>query len=128
MTFSVAAIGSSSEFQAMSGASASMPPVQKMTSLYNQIDTSGTGSITQDQFNQTGSVSTFVRCALLRARQLRPPLAQEIDHTKTIEASNQIQAHRNRICTIAFVNARLLLTVQFCPFDKARRLPSAERC
>jgi Ca2+-binding EF-hand superfamily protein len=29
-----------------------MPPQQKMTSLYNQIDTSGSGSISQSQFNQ----------------------------------------------------------------------------
>lgn len=49
---SVAAIGGSGDTQAMSGASAGMPPQQKMTSLYNQIDTGGSGSITQQQFNQ----------------------------------------------------------------------------
>lgn len=38
--------------QAMSGASATMPQRAKMTSLYNQIDSNGTGSITQSQFNQ----------------------------------------------------------------------------
>ena len=48
----VAAIGDSGATQAMSGASAGMPPQQKMTSLYNQIDSSGSGSITQQQFNQ----------------------------------------------------------------------------
>ena len=39
---------------AVSGASATarMPPQQKMTSLYNQIDTNGAGSITQAQFDQ----------------------------------------------------------------------------
>lgn len=36
----------------MSGASGGMPPQQKMTSLYNNIDTGGPGSITQQQFNQ----------------------------------------------------------------------------
>jgi hypothetical protein len=36
----------------MSGASAGMPPQQKMTSLYNNIDTGGAGSISQQQFNQ----------------------------------------------------------------------------
>jgi EF-hand domain pair len=52
MSISVAAIGDSGATQAMSGASAGMPPQQKMTSLYNQIDSSGSGSITQQQFNQ----------------------------------------------------------------------------
>jgi hypothetical protein len=52
MSMSIAAIGGSSGIQAMSGASAGMPPQQKMTSLYNQIDSSGSGSITQSQFNQ----------------------------------------------------------------------------
>lgn len=33
----------------MSGASASMPPQQKMTNLYQQIDTGGSGSITKSQ-------------------------------------------------------------------------------
>ena len=37
---------------AMSGASAGMPPQQKMTSLFDQIDTSGSGSISQAQFAQ----------------------------------------------------------------------------
>ena len=33
----------------MTGASTSGPPQQKMTSLYNNIDTAGAGSITKDQ-------------------------------------------------------------------------------
>ncbi len=49
---SVAATGGPGDSQAMSGASAGMPPQQKMTSLYNQIDSSGSGSITQQQFDQ----------------------------------------------------------------------------
>jgi Ca2+-binding EF-hand superfamily protein len=36
----------------MSGASARMPPTQKMATLFSQIDTSGTGLITQSQFTQ----------------------------------------------------------------------------
>jgi EF-hand domain pair len=52
MSMSVAVVGVSNGLQAMSGASAGMPPQQKMTSLYNQIDTTGTGSITQQQFTQ----------------------------------------------------------------------------
>src|SRR5579863_8799410 len=52
MSMSVAVVGVSNGLQAMSGASAGMPAQQKMTSLYNQIDTTGTGSITQQQFTQ----------------------------------------------------------------------------
>ena len=52
MSISVAAIGDSGAAHAMSGASAGMPPQQKMTSLYNQIDSSGSGSISQQQFSQ----------------------------------------------------------------------------
>jgi hypothetical protein len=36
----------------MSGASAGSPPQQKMTSLFDQIDSSGSGSISQAQFLQ----------------------------------------------------------------------------
>jgi hypothetical protein len=52
MSMSVAAVGGAGGLQAMSGASAGMPPQQKMTSLYNKIDASGSGSITQQQFTQ----------------------------------------------------------------------------
>lgn len=38
--------------QIMSGASTPMPPAQKMTNLFQQIDTGNTGSITQAQFDQ----------------------------------------------------------------------------
>ena len=37
---------------AMSGASTGMPPQQKMSSLFDKIDGSGSGSITQQQFDQ----------------------------------------------------------------------------
>lgn len=36
----------------MSGASASMPPQQKMTNLFDQIDQSQSGTITRSQFSQ----------------------------------------------------------------------------
>jgi len=52
MSTTVAAIGGTGGLQAMSGASAGMPPLQKMTSLYNKIDTTGADSISQQQFNQ----------------------------------------------------------------------------
>jgi hypothetical protein len=52
MSTTVSAIPLAGGLQAMSGASAGMPPQQKMTSLYNIIDASGSGSITQQQFNQ----------------------------------------------------------------------------
>jgi EF-hand domain pair len=37
---------------AVSGASSGGPPQQKMSNLFDSIDTSGSGSITQSQFNQ----------------------------------------------------------------------------
>lgn len=52
MSAIVSSIPAVSDLQAMSGASGGMPPQQKMTSLYNNIDTGGSGSITQQQFNQ----------------------------------------------------------------------------
>lgn len=38
--------------QAMSGASMRMPPQQKMSNLFQMIDTAGAGSITKSQFEQ----------------------------------------------------------------------------
>ncbi len=38
--------------QAMSGASMRMPPQQKMSNLFQQIDTAGTGNISKAQFAQ----------------------------------------------------------------------------
>jgi hypothetical protein len=52
MSTTVPGIAGTGSLHAMSGASAGMPPQQKMTSLYNNIDTSGSGSITQQQFDQ----------------------------------------------------------------------------
>ena len=52
MSMGVSGIGGSYAPQAMSGASARMPPTQKMATLFSQIDTSGTGLITQSQFTQ----------------------------------------------------------------------------
>ncbi len=52
MTISIAGIGGAGGVHAMSGASAGMPPQQKMSSLFDAIDSSGSGSITQPQFNQ----------------------------------------------------------------------------
>ena len=43
---------SSSGLHAVSGASYGAPPQQKMSSLFDSIDTSGSGSITQAQFEQ----------------------------------------------------------------------------
>jgi hypothetical protein len=39
--------------QAMSGASMRAPPAQKMSSVFSKIDTSGSGAITQSQFEQS---------------------------------------------------------------------------
>jgi Ca2+-binding EF-hand superfamily protein len=43
---------SGSPISAMSGASMRMPPQQKMSNLFNNIDTANSGSISQAQFNQ----------------------------------------------------------------------------
>jgi EF-hand domain pair len=48
----VSGVGAASGLHAMSGASSSGPPQQKMSDLFDSIDTAGTGSITQAQFNQ----------------------------------------------------------------------------
>ncbi len=52
MSSGISAVSSGMATNAVSGASWSKPPQQKMTNLYNAIDTTGTGSITQAQFNQ----------------------------------------------------------------------------
>ena len=48
----VSGIGGSWSPQAMTGASARMPPSQKMSSLFDKIDTSGSGSINKADFLQ----------------------------------------------------------------------------
>jgi Ca2+-binding EF-hand superfamily protein len=52
MSFAISGMGGAGTAGMVSGASPSMAPQQKMTSLYNKIDTGSTGSITQSQFNQ----------------------------------------------------------------------------
>lgn len=52
MTAAVVAAGGPPNLDIISGASGNMPPNQKMSSLFNSIDTSSTGSINQAQFNQ----------------------------------------------------------------------------
>src|ERR1700686_2846673 len=48
----IAGIAPSCGIHAVSGASSGAPPQQKMSNLFDSIDTSGSGSITQSQFNQ----------------------------------------------------------------------------
>lgn len=53
MNMSISAVGGgAAPHHAMSGASISMSPQVKMSGLYSNIDTNGTGSITKSQFNQ----------------------------------------------------------------------------
>jgi Ca2+-binding EF-hand superfamily protein len=52
MSMSISGSGGPAGPMAMSGASMRMPPQQKMTNLYQQIDTAGTGSITKSQLTQ----------------------------------------------------------------------------
>jgi hypothetical protein len=52
MSFSVSGVGGGYAPQVTSGASMRAPPAQKMSNLFNKIDTAGTGSITRSQFFQ----------------------------------------------------------------------------
>jgi hypothetical protein len=48
----ISGVGAAGGLHAVSGASSSGPPQQKMSDLFDSIDTSGSGSITQAQFDQ----------------------------------------------------------------------------
>ena len=48
----ISGVGAAGGMHAVSGASSSGPPQQKMSSLFDSIGTSGSGSITQSQFDQ----------------------------------------------------------------------------
>jgi hypothetical protein len=52
MSMDISGVADSSMLHVMSGASTGTPPQQKMTNLFNQIDSNGSGSISQDQFDQ----------------------------------------------------------------------------
>ncbi len=52
MSMSVSALSGSIGPQMISGASVRMPASQKMSNLFDNIDTSGSGTITEAQFNQ----------------------------------------------------------------------------
>ena len=52
MSMSISGLGSASPPQIVSGASSYGSPSQKMSNLFQQIDTSNSGSITQAQFQQ----------------------------------------------------------------------------
>jgi hypothetical protein len=48
----ISGIGSASGLHAVSGASTGAPPQTKMSNLFDSIDSSGSGTITQSQFDQ----------------------------------------------------------------------------
>lgn len=52
MSISISGMSSATMPSAVSGASVHSSPQQKMSNLYSQIDNTGSGSITQSQFNQ----------------------------------------------------------------------------
>jgi hypothetical protein len=52
MTTSISALTGSPNTQIISGASMRMPASQKMSNLFDQIDTTGSGTITKAQFEQ----------------------------------------------------------------------------
>ena len=49
---SISGAGAAGASQIWSGASPAMSPVQKMSNLFGQIDSTGSGTITQSQFDQ----------------------------------------------------------------------------
>ena len=57
----ISGVTSSSGLHAVSGASTGAPPQQKMSNLFDSIDTSGSGSITQSQFEQAFQTKTPCR-------------------------------------------------------------------
>ena len=52
MSMGISGVAGGYGVHAMTGASARMPPAQKMSTLFSQIDTGKTGSISQSQFTQ----------------------------------------------------------------------------
>jgi len=52
MSAAISGMGSNWAAQAMTGASMRMPPSQKMSNVFSQIDTSNTGVVTKAQFAQ----------------------------------------------------------------------------
>lgn len=52
VSMDISGVSAAGGMHAISGASSSGPPQQKMSSLFDSIDTSGSGSITQAQFDQ----------------------------------------------------------------------------
>lgn len=55
MSTAISGMGMAGAPQAMTGASMRMPPAQKMSNLFDKIDTSGSGSISKAQFDQAFS-------------------------------------------------------------------------
>jgi len=55
MSAAISGLGMAVAPQAMTGASMRMPPMQKMSNLFSQIDTTSSGSITKSQFEQAFS-------------------------------------------------------------------------
>jgi Ca2+-binding EF-hand superfamily protein len=55
MSAAISGLGMAVAPQAMTGASMRMPPTQKMSNLFSQIDATGSGSITKSQFGQAFS-------------------------------------------------------------------------
>jgi len=53
MNMAIAGMVSAGMTQAMSGASMRMPPAQKMANVFAKIDTSGSGTITKSEFEQS---------------------------------------------------------------------------
>ena len=81
----ISAVSAPSGLHAVSGASTGAPPQQKMSNLFNSIDTSGSGNITQSQFEQAFQTKN-------------PPAAFQQQGAAAI-LRHSIQRHRERIQT-----------------------------
>jgi hypothetical protein len=69
----ISGISSSSGLHAVSGASFGAPPQQKMSNLFDSIDTSGSGSITQSQFEQAFQTKILQPFSRIRERMRSSP-------------------------------------------------------
>ncbi|MGO9673170.1 MAG: hypothetical protein ACLPSF_03205 [Methylocella sp.] len=97
MSMGISGVGGSYSPQALSGASARMPPAQKMASLFSQIDASGSGSITQSQFTQ--AFQTMKPTAGFRAmgasavfQALNPSSAGTVSQQNFVQGMTQLMA------------------------------------
>lgn len=97
----ISGMGAAAMPQTMSGASMRMPPQQKMSDLFQLIDTSGTGSITRSQFenafNNMNTPSAFKAIGLDAAwAKLDPSGSGQVSKQDFIAAMKTMMTHGHR--------------------------------